>query len=187
MEPNTKIIWHEGIPSFERLKGNILLSWWKGASYAEVATINRQKDYDSYSWSRLIKFAILSEEVSICKWKLDEEGIYSTDCGHEFFFDSGTLEENGAKFCQYCGSTIKPVERIKPLALEGITPKFSTLDKPGYYAIYQNNGVQISLAPKETKEEAVKEWNEIRNKLEPGQVKEIAADVAELKIDQVEE
>lgn len=49
-----------------------------------------------------------AEREKECKWKLvdDDTDIaqrYKTDCGHEFFFEDGTPEENGFKTCPYCG------------------------------------------------------------------------------------
>lgn len=43
-----------------------------------------------------------------CAWEQDEDGNYHTGCGHIFFFDTGTAEENEAKFCLYCGGHLQP-------------------------------------------------------------------------------
>ncbi len=40
-----------------------------------------------------------------CEWAEDSDGIWHTDCGNAFTYDSGTPEENSTKFCQYCGAT----------------------------------------------------------------------------------
>ncbi len=42
-----------------------------------------------------------------CEWIVDDDGLWSTACGNEFFFDSGTPAENKQKFCGYCGRTLK--------------------------------------------------------------------------------
>jgi hypothetical protein len=51
-----------------------------------------------------------SEKASICAWLQDVDGNYHTGCGHTFFFDTGTAQENGAKFCQYCGKGMQATE-----------------------------------------------------------------------------
>lgn len=52
----------------------------------------------------------LPSETKECIWTADEDGVYSTGCGHNFFFDTGTAKENSAAFCQYCGDALKAVE-----------------------------------------------------------------------------
>ena len=56
----------------------------------------------------------------ICGWYEDEDAIWHTACGHQWFFDSGTPEDNGQKFCGYCGRSLVVVERpaVAPAPLE---------------------------------------------------------------------
>lgn len=41
-----------------------------------------------------------------CAWTQDADGIYHTGCGNAWFFDTGTVAENKAKFCLYCGGDL---------------------------------------------------------------------------------
>ena len=41
-----------------------------------------------------------------CSWEEDDDGCYSTACGHRFTFNEGGPADNGQKFCGYCGGTI---------------------------------------------------------------------------------
>lgn len=50
-----------------------------------------------------------------CEWKLDDDGIYQTSCGHSFFFDTDDATANGGKFCFYCG---KGLVDVQPAAKE---------------------------------------------------------------------
>lgn len=49
-----------------------------------------------------------------CVWTEDEDGIWQTECGDAFAFDSGSPTENKAKFCQYCGAELVLVEYAEP-------------------------------------------------------------------------
>ena len=44
-----------------------------------------------------------------CEWSEDADGIWHTSCGHAWFFDTGTPEENEARWCIYCGAPLKPL------------------------------------------------------------------------------
>lgn len=46
------------------------------------------------------------EAAEMCSWKMDEDGIYTTSCGHTFYFEDSCLAEVGANFCLYCGRPI---------------------------------------------------------------------------------
>lgn len=46
-----------------------------------------------------------------CKWKLEEEGnLYVTECENRHIVFDGTPEENGYRYCPYCGKKIKEVD-----------------------------------------------------------------------------
>lgn len=45
-------------------------------------------------------------ERAACRWTPDEDGVYDTECGGRWFFDSGTPAENKAAFCMYCGNAL---------------------------------------------------------------------------------
>ena len=39
-----------------------------------------------------------------CVWKFDDyDGCYHTLCDNAWFFDTGSMGDNGVKFCPYCG------------------------------------------------------------------------------------
>lgn len=42
-----------------------------------------------------------------CEWHEDPDGVWSTGCGTAFEFLTGGPEENGFKFCPYCGAEIR--------------------------------------------------------------------------------
>jgi hypothetical protein len=43
-----------------------------------------------------------------CVWEEDDEmcGVFDTKCGTSFEFTEGGPEENGMKYCPYCGKTL---------------------------------------------------------------------------------
>lgn len=45
-----------------------------------------------------------------CSWVQDSDGTYNSSCGGAFVFNDDGCEENGFKFCCYCG---KPVSEVK--------------------------------------------------------------------------
>jgi len=47
----------------------------------------------------------MSNEAN-CEWHEDEDGQYFTACGNTFEFCEGALDDNGFKFCPYCGNRI---------------------------------------------------------------------------------
>lgn len=54
--------------------------------------------------------------MSECRWKEDADGIYQTECGHSFFFDTDGASENGCKFCCYCGASLIDVKFVDEAA-----------------------------------------------------------------------
>lgn len=49
------------------------------------------------------------EQKSECEWKLEdsESNLYVTECENRHLIFEGTPEENGYKYCPYCGRKIK--------------------------------------------------------------------------------
>ena len=45
--------------------------------------------------------------MNVCKWQVDDDGTYATQCNNYFAFDAGGPESNGFKFCPYCGSELE--------------------------------------------------------------------------------
>jgi hypothetical protein len=47
------------------------------------------------------------QQVKTCAWRDNLDAIYETECGNLHIVNDGTLEENGMKYCCYCGKEIK--------------------------------------------------------------------------------
>jgi hypothetical protein len=45
-------------------------------------------------------------ELSECTWKYGNDRTYETSCGHVWEFFDGGPQENGARYCMYCGKSI---------------------------------------------------------------------------------
>jgi hypothetical protein len=69
--------------------------------------------------------AILRKQLTAktCEWKYepdnyeypqDGDEFWNTGCGHAYRFTEGGPEENGIKFCMYCGGKIKLPSQAKP-------------------------------------------------------------------------
>lgn len=49
-----------------------------------------------------------------CTWhQAGDTSAWDTECGHTFEFFDGGPEDNGAKYCQYCGGSIREVREEK--------------------------------------------------------------------------
>lgn len=48
-----------------------------------------------------------AQQVKTCAWRDNLDAIYETECGNLHIVNDGTLEENGMKYCCYCGEEIK--------------------------------------------------------------------------------
>lgn len=42
----------------------------------------------------------------ICEWNEDEDGVWVTECQELFEFNECGPQENGFKFCPYCGKKL---------------------------------------------------------------------------------
>ncbi len=53
----------------------------------------------------------IERQLNTCTWTFDEnedgDGHYETECGEAFVLTDGTFEDNGMRFCCYCGKEIK--------------------------------------------------------------------------------
>ena len=61
------------------------------------------------------QMAVLNEALfKDCRWSIDDIGgdsVYETQCGHSFYFDDASgAEENGFRFCAYCGGKLVEVK-----------------------------------------------------------------------------
>ena len=41
-----------------------------------------------------------------CKWTVDGDGVWYTECGNAFVFDTGGPTDNKFKVCPYCGGAL---------------------------------------------------------------------------------
>lgn len=73
---------------------------------AALAEIEEWKDSSPCDTPLANHALIESLAVKTCVWRMDSWGAYETECGHLFIFNEGTPEQNGAKFCQYCGGKL---------------------------------------------------------------------------------
>ena len=48
----------------------------------------------------------MSDENETCRWHVDDDGIYVTECGNLFEIMDGTPAENEMRYCPYCGREI---------------------------------------------------------------------------------
>ncbi len=44
-----------------------------------------------------------------CRWEQDDEGNWPTQCDQMWCFIVGGVEENGVKFCPYCGGKVEAI------------------------------------------------------------------------------
>lgn len=53
--------------------------------------------------------AAVEKQKTECEWKLEdlEQNLYATECENRQLIFEGTPEENGYKYCTYCGRKIK--------------------------------------------------------------------------------
>ena len=51
----------------------------------------------------------ISPSITKCQWKVDEDGIYWTECAGAWEFMAGNVSDNEMKYCPYCGSQIEEV------------------------------------------------------------------------------
>lgn len=50
------------------------------------------------------------QKMNVCEWKEEtEEGYYETSCKRLVTIISGTANDNGYKYCPYCGKEIRIV------------------------------------------------------------------------------
>ena len=48
------------------------------------------------------------DKIEKCRWVLDSfNGYHYTDCSHAFIFNEEGAEENGFKFCPFCGKELE--------------------------------------------------------------------------------
>lgn len=66
-----------------------------------------------------------SATTATCTWTSDDDGLWTTDCGNAYSFVWDGPEDNGQKFCGYCGKRLIQaayVEPVEPNDATGATP-----------------------------------------------------------------
>jgi hypothetical protein len=91
---------------------NVVEVWRKDAKYQVVDWKMLESDVKS----ALLAVAREQREPA-CEWVEDSDGILQTACNNAFQLEAGNLEENGFKFCCYCGHTIAAA--IRASTIEG--------------------------------------------------------------------
>lgn len=62
--------------------------------------------------------------LKTCKWSIDEDGTWWTDCGNVHVFTDGGPTENRHQYCPYCG---RPVTAISLRPRSGVTGEIELL------------------------------------------------------------
>lgn len=63
---------------------------------------------EGIGWNVPDRFELATKrETEICNWEADSDNNYSTSCGETFTLIDGTPNENGMKFCCYCGKKLQ--------------------------------------------------------------------------------
>ncbi len=79
--------------------------YWPGMQGAKMdKEISRNKIYKNEYLEKL--WTVYSDGIKneyICKWEVDEDGIWNTECENAFCFDVDGPKENRCKFCPFCG------------------------------------------------------------------------------------
>jgi len=88
-------------------------SIWVKRDGARLSIVTNSKDPDSVEYIEAEAFDDLIEWIigyKSCKWRVDDNGVYNTECGEAFEFLADGPKENNAQFCIYCGNKIVDVD-----------------------------------------------------------------------------
>ena len=58
--------------------------------------------------------AVHADIGEMCEWRENEDGMWETACENTFVFEEDGPEENGQKFCCYCGKPLKAFPFVYP-------------------------------------------------------------------------
>ena len=87
-------------------------------SKEEVAFVrqyqDRTEDVEFMAHGFYAGYCMASSTYVPCTWAQDADGIWYTSCGQAQEFTTGTREENGYKFCPYCGNEITEASNDNP-------------------------------------------------------------------------
>ena len=75
---------------------------------SDNGTLNRLQIKRGSINGLLLEVKLLTTET--CTWAYDDiDGNHDTECGRSHYFPDGTIEENGYKFCPFCGKEMEEV------------------------------------------------------------------------------
>jgi hypothetical protein len=165
----TYVKWNDRTPSFEEIKGKLILFSWDKKNH-DIVRIETKTHFDEYDWEG-VSFSILSDEPVYCEWeKLPDNGNghYESTCNHDFYGGTGNTEVLNFSFCPHCGLPIKVIDELKPLQLMGIEPEIVCQEgSDGHLWKYQwrLNETYITSDAFFSKREAIESWNSLVKKL----------------------
>ena len=158
----TQVKWNTDKPKFEDVWKKSVVVCLRSGSLPQIFFILGQRSYDELfngtGYSRVEKYAILSEEPVYCEWTETVNFLidYKTSCG--------VHTEHKTKYCPFCGLPIKVIDELKPLPLMGIEPVINvTLGV--YQCVWENNGDTIISIADTKKVHAIESWNLLVKKL----------------------
>jgi hypothetical protein len=83
-------------------------------AYSDGIDVGKLPDHLEKIELALRKAVIREESAGTCEWEENEDGMWETSCENAFVFEEGGPEENGQKFCCYCGNPLKAVPFVYP-------------------------------------------------------------------------
>ena len=171
----TQVKWNDREPSFEEIKGKLILVTWNKERTPVATRIKTKTLFDEYDW-RGVSFSILSEGA-VCEWtKVPDNGAghQETSCNHDFYGgEAGNCEVPHFTYCPFCANPIHIVDELKPLPLMGIEPKiYEAVEESGPFDgeewFYEYTVETMTIKNNESftsQREAIESWNSLVKKL----------------------
>jgi hypothetical protein len=150
----TQVKWNDREPSFEEVKGKLMLFSWNKEKIPGVIRVETKTYFDEYDWSG-VSFSILSDEPVYCEWTKDEFGVPVSPHVNDV---------TEYKFCYDCGLPVKVIDELKPLPLMGIEPVI-VVTLGVYQCVWENNNNTIISLADTSKVRAIESWNSLVKKL----------------------
>lgn len=84
------------------------LPWYGCFGEGDMMRLNKNADLTGIQRYVMIEDIASIPQRDTCKWTMDKWGCnHDTQCGETWWFEDGTWQENGIKFCPYCGGRIE--------------------------------------------------------------------------------
>jgi hypothetical protein len=71
-------------------------------------------DHEYYDRAERAESELAALKTRTCAWVKDDDGIWQTACGNEFWFDTDGPTKNGFAYCPYCGAVGAWADKEKP-------------------------------------------------------------------------